>query len=103
LWIAQQAVVRLEQPIVARIGDDPRAPGEGEDGDVLVAEARFGDGLADHVGALAHQQLGDPVSGADGEPLADVEFGEVDLVGDVVDDGAGDVEAGRRFDPLQAG
>ena len=50
-----------------------------------------------------YDELGHAVARRDGETLAHVDVGEGDLVRDVVDDGARDVELGRRLDALQAG
>ena len=37
------------------------------------------------------------------KPLVDVKGGKTDLVRNVIDDGAGDVETGGAFDPLETG
>ena len=80
-----------------------RAAVQGEHGDVALPEAGVADRLADDVGVAVHEQLGDAVARRDAEALAHVDLGEGDLVGDVVDDGAGDVELRRRLDALEPG
>src|SRR5690606_25155088 len=75
---------------------------ERENVEVVFAQPRVVDGLA-HVGrALGDVDLGDAVSTTDGQSLADVDLGKVDLGGDVVDDRSGDVELCAGLDTLEA-
>jgi hypothetical protein len=98
----EQTIVAFELAGVARVGNHGRVSMEGEHGDVFVSEAGLFDGLPDVFGFLSDEEFGDSVAGADGEALANVEFGEGDLIVDVIDNGTGDVEPRRCLDSLEA-
>ncbi len=97
----EQPVAHLEHPRDLRIRDDGRSPVQREDDDVALAKTRLLDRTSHQVRTLGELQLRDPVTGAHGQPLSDVELRGAHLVGDEVDDRARHVEPRRRLDPLE--
>ena len=89
--------------MLARVRDDRDSAVQGENRDVALPQAGLSEGLAHQVHGTVHHELGDSVARRDGQPLTDIDLGERDLAGDVVDDRAGDVELGGHLDALQPG
>ncbi len=101
--VAEEGVIGFEDAGAFGVGDDGAFAFQGEDDDVLVAEAGFLDGFSDEDAAIRDVDVGDGVAAGDGEALADVDFREDDLIFDVVDNFTGDVEAGGSFDAFETG
>lgn len=101
--VAEEGVVRFQDAGALGVGDDGVAALQGQDDDVVIAETGFLDCFAFVGAAFRDVDVCDGVAAADGEALADVDVGEFYLIRDVVDDFAGDVEAGCSLDAFEAG
>src|SRR5690606_7234071 len=102
LAVAQERITGLEEAVALRIREHGAAALERQDQDVAFAQAGLIERLPDELRTVGNRDVRDAIGGADREALANVALGQLHLVGDVVDDAAGDVEGRRALDALEA-